>query len=181
MAMVGKGIVYDTGGLSLKVGGGMVGMKSDCGGAAAMLGAFEAAAGGEGGRLRRLDLVLCLAENSIGPSALRNDDIITFKSGRTCEINNTDAEGRLVLADGVARACLGGDRPSLVVTMATLTGAQMVATGKTFAAAVTDDEDTEVRVVRAGRRSGDLVHPLPYCPEVFNPEFKSQVADSKNR
>ena len=71
--------------------------------------------------------------------------------------------------------------PSLVVTMATLTGAQMVATGKTFAAAVADDEDTEVRVVRAGRRSGDLVHPLPYCPEVFNPEFKSQVADSKNR
>lgn len=96
VALVGKGIIYDTGGLSLKVGGGMVGMKMDCGGAAAMLAAFRAAV--LAGSIRRpLSVVLCLAENAIGPGAFRNDDILHMYSGKTVEINNTDAEGRLVL------------------------------------------------------------------------------------
>lgn len=88
MAWVGKGIIYDTGGLALKSREGMCGMKADCAGAAAMLGAFEAAV--RAGARQKLHLVLCLAENAIGPGAFRNDDILTLYSGKTVEINNTD-------------------------------------------------------------------------------------------
>lgn len=133
VCLVGKGIVYDTGGLALKPKEGMCGMKADMGGAAALLGAFEAAVAiGTGGTA--LHCLLCLAENAIGPTAFRNDDVLTFFSGRTCEVNNTDAEGRLVLADGVAHATaqpsllpgLAPDgSPDLIIDMATLTGAQM--------------------------------------------------------
>eukprot|EP00747_Dinoflagellata_sp_TGD_P209243 gnl/TRDRNA2_/TRDRNA2_82642_c0_seq2.p1 gnl/TRDRNA2_/TRDRNA2_82642_c0~~gnl/TRDRNA2_/TRDRNA2_82642_c0_seq2.p1 ORF type:complete len:227 (+),score=53.49 gnl/TRDRNA2_/TRDRNA2_82642_c0_seq2:93-773(+) len=164
----------------------MPGMKADCGGAAAVLAAFEAAVKiGTGGTA--LHLVLCLAENAIGPNSFRNDDIITFLSGKTAEINNCDAEGRLVLADGVAHATAlpprlpGADRqPDLVIDMATLTGAQLVATGKRHAGIVANSDAVEEAAVSAGRRSGDLVHPLPYCPEFYRAEFKSKVADMKN-
>ena len=108
----------------------------DCGGAAAMLAAFRAAVLA-GGLRRPLHCVLCLAENAIGPGAFRNDDILHIYSGKTVEINNTDAEGRLVLADGVAYACKHLS-PGLIVDMATLTGAQLVATGKRHAAEVGD-------------------------------------------
>ena len=128
--------------------------------------------------------VLCIAENAIGNDALRCDDIIKFFGGRTCEINNTDAEGRLVLADGVAHATapdvLPGKRVDVVVDMATLTGAQMVATGKNHAAVFSNSEDLERKAVVAGRRTGDLVHPLPFAPEFYRSEFASKVADSKN-
>jgi probable aminopeptidase NPEPL1 len=168
--LVGKGIVYDTGGLALKPKEGMCGMKADMGGAAGLMGAFEAAVaiGTPVGPIA-LHCVLCLAENAIGPTAFRNDDVLTFLSGRTCEINNTDAEGRLVLSDGVAHATAlpprlpgltPGAQPDLVIDMATLTGAQMIATGKRFAAIFTNDEATELAAVAAGRRTGDLVHPL---------------------
>ena len=100
---MGKGIVYDTGGLSIKAKTAMPGMKRDCGGAAAILGAFMAAV--ENGFSENLHAVLCLAENSFGPLATRPDDIHTLYSGRTVEINNTDAEGRLVLADGEFLNC----------------------------------------------------------------------------
>lgn len=177
VALVGKGIVFDTGGLALKGKTDMPGMKADMGGAAAVLGAFSAAA--RGAPRRRLHALLCLAENAIGPDALRPDDVITLYSGKTVEINNPDAEGRLVVSDGVAYAArtLG---PSLIVDLATLTGAQLMATGKRHAAVVCNDEEWERRAVEAGRRSGDLVHPLPYCPELFRGEFKSKVADLKN-
>ena len=125
-----------------------------------------------------IELILCVAENAIGRDAFRNDDIITLKSGRTCEINNTDAEGRLVLADGVARACEGG--ADVVLDMATLTGAQLVSTGKKHGMVVSNDEKWEGRAVEAGKRSGDLVHPGLFVPEWWEGEFKSQVADSKN-
>ena len=178
VAFVGKGIIYDTGGLSLKVGGGMVGMKMDCGGAAAMLGAFRAAVL-SGGLRRPLHCVLCLAENAIGPGAFRNDDILTLYSGKTVEINNTDAEGRLVLGDGVAYSCKHLS-PGLIVDMATLTGAQLVATGKRHAAIVANNAELEAAAITAGLASGDLVHPLPYAPEFFRSEFKSAVADMRN-
>ena len=137
--------------------------------------------------------------------------MLCFFSGKTCEINNTDAEGRLVLSDGVAHVTAspsllpGGGSPDLVVDMATLTGAQMVATGKHFAAVFTNDEETERAAVAAGRRTGDLVHPappspsragqgqpverasrprvceqVPYAPEFHRAEFASKVADCKN-
>ena len=98
--MVGKGIVYDTGGLSIKVPPGMAGMKCDMGGSAAVLGAFSAAVL-SGDCREPLHALLCIAENAVGPLATRPDDIHTMLSGKTVEINNTDAEGRLVLADGV--------------------------------------------------------------------------------
>ncbi|XP_048205620.1 probable aminopeptidase NPEPL1 isoform X2 [Perognathus longimembris pacificus] len=121
IAWVGKGIVYDTGGLSIKGKTTMPGMKRDCGGAAAILGAFRAAI--KQGFRDNLHAVFCLAENAVGPHSTRPDDIHLLYSGKTVEINNTDAEGRLVLADGVSYACkdLGAD---IILDMATLTGAQ---------------------------------------------------------
>ncbi|XP_037535571.1 probable aminopeptidase NPEPL1 [Nematolebias whitei] len=177
IAWVGKGIVYDTGGLSIKGKTTMPGMKRDCGGAAAILGAFKATI--KQGFKDNLHAVFCLAENSVGPTATRPDDIHTLYSGKTVEINNTDAEGRLVLADGVVYASkdLSAD---IILDMATLTGAQGISTGKFHAAVMTNSEQWEVACVRAGRSSGDLAHPLVYCPELHFSEFNSAIADMKN-
>ncbi|XP_063315708.1 probable aminopeptidase NPEPL1 [Pelobates fuscus] len=177
IAWVGKGIVYDTGGLSIKGKTTMPGMKRDCGGAAAVLGAFKVAV--KQGFKDNLHALFCLAENSVGPSATRPDDIHTLYSGKTVEINNTDAEGRLVLADGVSYACkdLGAE---IVLDIATLTGAQGIATGKYHAAVLTNSEEWENACVKAGRKCGDLVHPLVYCPELHFNEFSSAMADMKN-
>src|SRR5690606_35883375 len=159
---VGKGITYDTGGLHLKARGMMESMKSDMGGAAAVLGAFAVLA--RHGVKGRLSLVLCLAENAIGPAAYKPDDVLTMHSGKTVEINNPDAEGRLLLADGCSFAAreLGADT---IVDAATLTGAQAVATGDLHAGVVANDEGLERALVDAGRRTGDLCWPLPFAPE----------------
>ncbi|CAL9705050.1 unnamed protein product [Knipowitschia caucasica] len=177
IAWVGKGIVYDTGGLSIKGKTTMPGMKRDCGGAAAILGAFRATI--KQGFKDNLHAVFCLAENSVGPTATRPDDIHTLYSGKTVEINNTDAEGRLVLADGVVYASkdLSAD---IILDMATLTGAQGISTGKYHAAVMTNNDQWEAACVRAGRSSGDLAHPLVYCPEMHFSEFTSALADMKN-
>ncbi|XP_056130010.1 probable aminopeptidase NPEPL1 [Lampris incognitus] len=177
IAWVGKGIVYDTGGLSIKGKTTMPGMKRDCGGAAAILGAFKATV--KQGFKDNLHAVFCLAENAVGPTATRPDDIHTLYSGKTVEINNTDAEGRLVLSDGVVYASkdLTAD---IILDMATLTGAQGISTGKHHAAVMTNNEQWENACVRAGRTSGDLAHPLVYCPELHFSEFTSAVADMKN-
>jgi len=95
------------------------------------------------------------------------------------EVNNTDAEGRLVLADGCAWVARNRC-PDLLIDVATLTGAQAMATGKDIAAIVASDEETERRAVVAGRRSGDLVHPLPFAPELHRRELHSHVADMRN-
>ncbi|XP_044314832.1 probable aminopeptidase NPEPL1 isoform X2 [Drosophila rhopaloa] len=177
IALVGKGIVYDTGGLSIKAKTGMPGMKRDCGGAAAILGAFYAAV--KCGFKDNLHAVFCLAENSVGPNATRPDDIHTLYSGRTVEINNTDAEGRLVLADGV---CFANKdlKANIILDMATLTGAQGVATGKYHGAVLTNSETWEAKSLQAGRKSGDLLAPIIYCPELHFSEFASAIADMKN-
>ena len=183
-ALVGKGITFDTGGLQIKGKTGMPGMKTDLGGAAAALGAFKAAVALDPDGSKRgggdLHCVLCVAENAVGPAAFRPDDVLLCKSGRSVEINNTDAEGRLVLADGVAYASGEDVDADDVVDIATLTGAQMVATGRFFAGIVSDSETFEFECVVAGRRSGDLTHPLPYAPEFFSREFGSAVADMHN-
>lgn len=176
-AWVGKGIVYDSGGLSLKSNSELAGMKGDMGGAAAALAAFSAAA-----RLRcpvRIHAVLCIAENAIGPEAMRVDDVLTIYSGKTVEVRNTDAEGRLVLADGVAYAArdLGADT---IVDLATLTDGAVIATGRRHASIVSNDASLERAAVDAGRATGDLVHPLPFCPELHRPELRSEVADMCN-
>ncbi|XP_034243445.1 probable aminopeptidase NPEPL1 isoform X1 [Thrips palmi] len=177
IAWVGKGIVYDTGGLSIKGKTAMPGMKRDCGGAAAVLGAFRAAV--KLGFSENLHAVFCLAENAVGPNATRPDDILTLYSGRTVEINNTDAEGRVVLADGVSYA-QKDLKANIILDMATLTGAQAIATGRYHAAVLTNREEWEEYCLQAGRTSGDLTFPIPFCPELHLPEFSSAFADMKN-
>ncbi|GMF09109.1 unnamed protein product [Phytophthora lilii] len=180
VAMVGKGIIFDTGGLSIKTGGIMVGMKRDMGGAAALLAAFEAACHAKNTTDKTpLHAVLCVAENSVGPDSTRVDDVLVMYSGKTVEVNNTDAEGRLVLADGVAYA-VKHLNPKVIVDMATLTGAQGISTGNRIGSIYTNDEQLETMAVKAGKSSGDLVHPMPYAPEFHRPEFKSSIADMKN-
>ncbi|GBG29423.1 Leucine aminopeptidase 1 [Hondaea fermentalgiana] len=178
VCLIGKGIVYDTGGLSIKSKTGMPGMKRDMGGSAGCLGGFLALvnAGGIG---QEMHCLLALAENSVASNATRPDDVHTFYSGKTVEINNTDAEGRLVMADALAYA-VKHLNPELLINMATLTGAQSSATGLKHAAVFTNLDEVEALAVQAGQRSGDLVHPLPYTPEFFRGEFKSEIADMKN-
>ncbi|XP_025200402.1 probable aminopeptidase NPEPL1 [Melanaphis sacchari] len=177
IAWVGKGIVYDTGGLSIKGKSAMPGMKRDCAGAAAILGAFHAIV--KSSFKQNLHAVFCLAENSVGPDSTRPDDIHTLYSGRTVEINNTDAEGRLVLSDGVVYASRDLNA-KVILDMATLTGAQAISTGKYHAAVMSNSEQWEKNVVSAGLISGDLTFPIVYCPELHFCEFSSSVADMKN-
>jgi probable aminopeptidase NPEPL1 len=177
VSLVGKGVVYDTGGLSLKPTSSMCSMKGDMGGAAAVAGAFRVLAATKS--KVRVTALLPLAENAIGPDSYRNDDIITLHSGRTVEINNTDAEGRLLLADAVSYAARKL-KAQVVIDAATLTGAQLVATGERHAAVVSNRGGLESLAVDRGRHSGDLAHPLPFAPEFYQAEFESQVADMKN-
>eukprot|EP01035_Chromulina_nebulosa_P018028 gene18028-23669_t len=178
ICLVGKGIVYDTGGLSIKTpGSSMAGMKIDMGGSAAVLGAFVTTV--RRGINRRVHAFLCISENSVGPLSTRPDDVHTFLSGKTVEVNNTDAEGRLVLADGCYYASTNFN-PAYILDMATLTGAQLIATGKNHAAIYCNDEELEQAAIRVGKDTGDLTFPIPYCPEFYRPEYKSQVADMKN-
>lgn len=176
-ALIGKGVTYDTGGLSLKVQGSMVGMKMDLGGAVAIIGAFKSLV--DSNFPQRVTACVGLVENAIGPDAFKPDDILLMHSGKTVEVNNTDAEGRLVLAD--CASYVGRTfKPDILIDAATLTGAQLVATGLLHAAVVSNDDELELRAIRAGKNSGDLVAPLPFAPEFFEEEFKSFVADMKN-
>ncbi|MHC5064820.1 MAG: M17 family metallopeptidase [Planctomycetota bacterium] len=177
VALVGKGITYDTGGLHIKMRGFMEGMKCDMGGAAATLGAFYVLAAS--GIKRPITLLLCLAENAIGPDAYKPDDIVTMHSGKTVEINNTDAEGRLVLGDGVSYAARV-IKADTILDAATLTGAQMVSTGSMHSAIVCNDEGLEKTVVKAGYASGDMAHAMLFAPELYKQEFASPVADMLN-
>jgi probable aminopeptidase NPEPL1 len=180
VVLVGKGIVYDSGGLAIKPRDGMCNMKSDMSGSAAMFSSFVAIARLGGLKTgETLHCILCLAENSIGPDSFRNDDILKMYSDMTVEVNNTDAEGRLVLADGCTYAAKHLN-PRLVVDMATLTGAQGIATGQYHAAALCANDAEEIEVVKAGKKSGDLTFPIVYCPEFHRLNYKSEVADMKN-
>ena len=178
ICLVGKGIVYDTGGLSIKVPPGMNTMKTDMAGSAAVLGAFIATVR-VGGLGRPLHALLCIAENSVDSRAMRPDDVLTMLSGLSVEINNTDAEGRLVLADGVHYAATRLN-PALIVDIATLTGAQLVTTGKKHAAVYCSHPELESLSVDCGKYTGDLCFPMLYCPEMHRQEFKSTIADMRN-
>ena len=178
IALCGKGVVYDTGGLSLKSKAGMCGMKHDMGGSAGVLGGFQAAA--ELKVSKKVTLILAIVENAIGPDAVRNDDILTMKSGKTVEINNTDAEGRLILADCVSHASNMVEGVDVILDMATLTGAQLVCTGKKHAGILAKTSKIEERIMKCGLKSGDLVYPMLYAPELLKSEFSSVVADMKN-
>lgn len=177
IAWVGKGIVYDTGGLCIKGRTAMPGMKRDCGGAAGILGAFYAAV--KSNFTENLHAVFCLAENAVGSKATKPDDVHTLYSGKTVEISNTDAEGRLVLADGVTYA-QKDLKANIILDMATLTGAQGISTGKYHAAVLTNNPDWEDLSMQAGLVSGDLVFPIVYTPELHFSEYTSAIADMKN-
>ena len=175
VALVGKGITFDSGGLSLKPSDSMIGMKGDMAGAAAVLGAFSAL-GAVQPPVRVLGY-LPLTDNMPGGDATRVGDVLRIRNGTTVEVLNTDAEGRLVLADALALAC--EDEPDAIVDLATLTGACMVALGQKIAGLMGSDDGLVERVRRAADAAGEPVWPLP-LPEDMRSSLDSEVADLKN-
>jgi leucyl aminopeptidase len=175
LGLVGKGVTFDTGGISLKPGAGMQEMKYDMSGAAAVLESVAAIA--ELGLAVDLVAVVPSTENMPSGSAIKPGDVITQYNGVTVEVNNTDAEGRLILADALAYAVeLGAER---VVDLATLTGAVVIALGSTYAAVIANDDDLAAAVAQAGEESGELTWRLPLHPE-FKALMKGTVADLSN-
>jgi leucyl aminopeptidase len=175
LGLVGKGVTFDSGGISIKPSGGMQEMKMDMSGAAAVIEAFSAIA--------KLELpinvlaVIPSTENMPSGTAIKPGDIITQLNGKTVEVNNTDAEGRLILADALAYSVeLGADR---IVDLATLTGAVIVALGSTYAGLMSNDDDFAAEVEGAGGRTGELVWRLPLHPE-YKDITKGTVADLTN-
>jgi leucyl aminopeptidase len=175
VVFAGKGITFDSGGLSLKPPKAMETMKSDMGGAAAVLGALQAVAALQ----PEVNVVgyLAIAENMPGGTAQRPSDVITIYGGKTVEVLNTDAEGRLVLADALARSAQDG--PDLVVDVATLTGAQLVALGPRIAGVMASDAETCDGVVDAAIRAGEQAWAMP-LPEELRKGLDSAVADIAN-
>jgi len=175
LGLVGKGVTFDTGGISLKPGAGMHEMKYDMSGAAAVLEAVAAIA--ELGLAVDLVAVVPSTENMPSGTAIKPGDVITQYNGVTVEVNNTDAEGRLILADALAYAVeLGAER---LVDLATLTGAVVIALGSTYAAVIANDDELAAAVARAGEESGELTWRLPLHPE-FKALMKGTVADLSN-
>jgi leucyl aminopeptidase len=175
LGLVGKGVTFDSGGISLKPGAGMEEMKYDMSGAAAVLESVAAIA--ELGLAVDLVAVVPSTENMPSGSAIKPGDVITQYNGVTVEVNNTDAEGRLILADALAYAVeLGAER---IVDLATLTGAVVIALGSTYAAVISNDDDRAGEVARAGEESGELTWRLPLHPE-FKALMKGTVADLSN-
>jgi leucyl aminopeptidase len=175
LGFVGKGVTFDTGGISLKPSAGMHEMKMDMSGAAAVLEAVAAIA-----ELRLpIDLIAVVpsAENMPSGKAIKPGDVITQYNGKTVEINNTDAEGRLILADALAYAVeLGAER---IVDLATLTGAVVIALGSTYAALISNDDALAAEVEASGTGTGELVWRLPLHPE-YKELTKGTVADLTN-
>jgi leucyl aminopeptidase len=175
LVLAGKGITFDSGGLSLKPAKSMEAMKSDMGGAAAVLAAMRAIAAL--GPPVRVVAYLPLAENMPSGSAQRPSDVLTMFGGTTVEVANTDAEGRLILADVLARS--GADSPDVVIDVATLTGAQVVALGPKVSAVMANDDALRESVVDAARRGGEAMWPMP-LPEDLRKMLDSPVADLVN-
>jgi leucyl aminopeptidase len=175
IVLVGKGVTFDAGGISIKPASGMAEMKMDMSGAAAVIGVMEAAS--------RLDLPVRLVglvpstENLLGGAAMRPGDIITHYGGTTSEVDNTDAEGRLILADALAYARTL--KPAAVVDLATLTGACVVALGAHATGMMGNDEGLMAQLKAAGERTYERVWPLPLFEE-YEKQIKSDVADVKN-
>jgi leucyl aminopeptidase len=175
LAYVGKGITFDSGGLCIKPGASMVTMKCDMGGAAAVAASVLALA--ELGVPVAVTGYLCLAENMTGDLAQRPGDVVTMRGGRTVEIINTDAEGRLVMADGIALA--SEQQPDAIVDIATLTGAAVVALGERTLAVMGNDEALRERAHLAASNSGEASWPMP-LPEEIRATMDSPVADLKH-
>lgn len=174
VALVGKGITFDTGGISLKPPANMDEMKSDMAGAATVLNAALAAA--ELGLPVKVTAWLCIAENMPGGNAQRPSDVMTIFGGKTVEVLNTDAEGRLVMADGLVAA--SQEQPDVVIDVATLTGAQLIALGDRTAGLMGDEGVTDALKASADA-AGELMWAMP-IPEELRPSLDSEVADLAN-
>lgn len=175
IAIIGKGICFDSGGLDIKPASSMLTMKDDMSGAACVLGVMQA--------LSKLNPeieahgIIAACENMPSGSSYKPGDILTAKNGKTIEVDNTDAEGRLTLADALCYACeLGVDE---VIDIATLTGACMVALGTIATGVMGNDEDMIKRVMETAEHSGEKCWQLPMFKEYFN-SLKSDIADMKN-
>jgi leucyl aminopeptidase len=175
VALVGKGVTFDTGGISIKPAASMHEMKFDKCGACAVIGTMVAAA--ELGIEARLDALLPFAENMPDAGAYRPGDVVRCYDGTTVEITNTDAEGRMILADALAWAAEG--RPAHLVELSTLTGATVVALGTVGAALYTPDDALAAALLAAGERTHELLWRMPLWPE-FGEEMKGVHADWKN-
>ena len=175
LTLVGKGVCFDTGGLNIKPGGSMGLMKKDMGGAATVLGLAHMIMGL--GLPLRLRVLIPAVENSIDGTAFRPQDILTSRKGLTVEINNTDAEGRLVLADALALADEG--EPDLIVSMATLTGAARVAVGPDISPFFTDQTPHAHALEKAAETVADPVWRLPFHAP-YEPMIEPGIADLDN-
>jgi leucyl aminopeptidase len=172
---VGKAVTFDSGGISLKPGAKMSEMKFDMSGGAAAIEATAAIAAL--GLPVRLLTVVGATENLPGGSAVKPGDIVTASNGRTIEVNNTDAEGRLVLADCLSYAVAEG--AERIVDLATLTGAVIVALGNTYAGLMSNDDELAALITAAGERSGEIVWRLPLHEE-YDELVKGRYADLDN-
>lgn len=177
IVLIGKTMTYDTGGLSLKVNNGMRGMKGDKDGGCAVLGAMHAIATVVKPR-RRVVALLAAAENSVSDEAYRPDDVLTYRNGVTVEVTNTDAEGRLVLADALCWACKE-EKAQSIIDLATLTGGVIVALGSTYAGMFCEDDALRAHVEAAASASGERVWRLPMHRE-YREMMKSTIADILN-
>jgi leucyl aminopeptidase len=174
LALVGKGITFDSGGLSLKPPASMVGMKYDMTGAATVLAVALAAA--RLGLPVRVTAWLCIAENLPSGSSIRPNDVLRIRGGKTVEVLNTDAEGRLVLADGLVAA--SEEQPDAIVDVATLTGAARVALGDRYVGTM-GDEGLVGELVELSKQVGESLWPMP-LPSELRPLLNSDVADLTN-
>ena len=176
VVLVGKGITFDTGGVSLKPSEAMESMKKDMAGAATVLAAVRAAA--------ELDLpvkvtgLMALAENMPSGTATRVSDVLRLKDGTTVEVTNTDAEGRLVLADALARGV--ELQPDAIVDVATLTGAAVIALGERIGALIASDDDLAEALLEASRDAGEPLWRLPLASDEYGERLEGDVADLKN-
>jgi len=175
LALVGKGVCFDTGGLDLKPSGGMLMMKKDMGGGALMLALARAIM--DAGLPVQLHLLIPAVENSVSGNAFRPLDVIKTRKGITVEIGNTDAEGRLILCDALTQAESG--QPDLIIDAATLTGAARVALGPDLPALFSNDDDTAEALLRHGKLEGDPLWQLPLW-KPYRRMLDSKVADINN-
>jgi leucyl aminopeptidase len=172
---IGKGVTFDSGGLSLKPSDAMMGMKMDMGGAAAVLCAFEAAA--RLGVQWEVHAIVAATENMVNGKAYKLGDVLTASNGKTVEIDNTDAEGRLTLADALVYA--GKLAPTYIFDFATLTGACIIALGPHIAGVMSPDDELTAKWLAAAERAGEDMWRLP-LPEALKEQLKSPIADMRN-
>lgn len=176
VAFVGKGVTFDTGGVSLKPGAGMEEMKWDMAGAGAVVGLMRTLAA-RGAKANVIGVV-ALAENMPSGAAYRPGDIVTSMSGQTIEVHNTDAEGRLILCDALWY-CQEKYKPSHIVDLATLTGAVIVALGHEYAGLFANDDDLSQKLVEAGKETGELLWRMPLS-DAWDKQIDTPQADMKN-